>query len=64
MIALCGGAAAFAGLLYVSAYEAGRKSGQQAERYLANRRVSGVLAEMTKLPKVTQTPKRKRRGSK
>jgi hypothetical protein len=65
IIAVLGGAAAFAGLLYISAYEAGRKSGQQAERFLANRCVAGVLQEMSKLPKVTRTPKRKaRRASK
>jgi hypothetical protein len=58
------GASAFAGLLYVSAYEAGRKSGRAAERLLADRRVSGVLAEMSQLPKLTKTPKRKRRASK
>jgi hypothetical protein len=64
IIAMLGGAAAVAGLLYISAYEAGRKSGRAAERMLADRRVSGVLAEMRQLPKVTRTPKRKRRASK
>jgi hypothetical protein len=65
LIALCGGAVALFGLLYLSAFEAGRKSGRAAERLLADRRVNGVLAEMSKLPKVTRTPKRaKRRASK
>jgi hypothetical protein len=64
IIAMLGGASAFAGLLYVSAYEAGRKSGRAAERLLADRRVNGVLAEMSQLPKLTKTPKRKRRASK
>jgi|688.fasta_scaffold17751_13 hypothetical protein len=64
IIAMLGGASAFAGLLYVSAYEAGRKSGRAAERLLADRRVNGVLAEVSQLPKLTKTPKRKRRASK
>jgi hypothetical protein len=64
IIAMLGGAVAFAGLLYLSAFEAGRKSGRRIERVLADRRVSAVIDEMTKLPKLTKTPKRKRRASK
>jgi hypothetical protein len=64
IIAMLGGAVAFAGLLYLSAFEAGRKSGRRIERVLADRRVNGVLAEMSQLPKLTKTPKRKRRASK
>ena len=49
-------------LAAMSAYKYGFKNGIVSERGLSDRRVQGVLAELSKSPKRLNVPKRKRKA--